>query len=241
MGVLAPHGARGTHNSSDRRTAASEHPSAASPTLHLPRCLGGNSGKGPGVLPTLPAGGQHHVPSVPSAPWGKGIAAQLRPQGLRGPGPGGRSPQNIPPGPRRALGLTCQEQTRSHVKSPKAGYRITTSHVYFKEEAHLPEAPKSQHQGPGEHFGGADGLPRPQPHVPQSTSREALQPHCSKASTLSSIRLSSRAPQNLLPAFCGVALLPWQTCSFLLGLPGVKPRFPVQKLGFPCRNPPSSS
>lgn len=42
----------------------------------------------------------------------------------------------------------------ANTKSPKAGYRITTSHVYFKEEAHLSEAPKSQHQGPGGTLGG---------------------------------------------------------------------------------------
>lgn len=70
---------------------------------------------------------------------------------------------------------------------------------------------------------GVIGLPHPPPHMPQATRL------CSKARTSSNTCLSSRAPQNLLPL--GLPLLPWQTCSRFLGLPGVKPYFPQAKAG----------
>lgn len=63
MGVLAPEGACVTCNSSDRRAATSEHPSATAPTHRLPRWCGVTRTEGQTSPQTLQAGGQPHVPS----------------------------------------------------------------------------------------------------------------------------------------------------------------------------------
>lgn len=101
MGILASDGARGTCNSSDRRAATSEHPSATAPTSHLPKWCGVTQSESQASPQSLPAGEQHYAPSIPFAPWGTGIAAQLQPQGLCGPAPeegAGRASRLAPKG-----------------------------------------------------------------------------------------------------------------------------------------------
>lgn len=132
--------------------------------------LWGTWGRWPDIPQTLPAGGGSTT--SPASPWHpRELALEPRcsPRGSVAPAPeeGACRASLLAP---KGHGINMSGANTSHVKSPRAGYRITTSHVYFKEEAHPPEAPKSQHQGPGGHFGGVMGchLPHPMCRRPQA-------------------------------------------------------------------------
>lgn len=138
MGLLAPDGPCRTCNCSDRGAAALEHPSAAALPCHLPRCCGVPRAEGWASPKPCQLDGAAPRPQHPLGTSGKGSGAPLQPQGLCGPGTRGRSLQSISPGPQRAVGLTCQEQTQATLNPPGLGIGSPLPMFILRRKKHIP-------------------------------------------------------------------------------------------------------